>query len=82
MKPNAGKGIHVVLDNLSTRTTPEVKEWLVKNPQVHFHFTPVGSSWLNQIEIWFGILTRQPVRRGTFSSVNVLIKQIRDYINS
>ncbi|WSQ61189.1 IS630 family transposase [Streptomyces sp. NBC_01217] len=82
VKPHAGKDIHVVLDNLSTHTTPEVKEWLVKNPHIHFHFTPVGSSWLNQIEIWFGILTRQSIRRGTFSSVNVLIKQIRDYINS
>ncbi|MFE9404706.1 hypothetical protein ACFYNY_23535 [Streptomyces sp. NPDC006530] len=40
MKPHAGKDIHVVLDNLSTRTTPEVKEWLAKNPHVHFHFTP------------------------------------------
>nr|WP_202553251.1 IS630 family transposase [Streptomyces sp. SID4936] len=82
VKPHAGKDIHVVLDNLSTHTTPEVKEWLAKNPHVHFHFTPVGSSWLNQIEIWFGILTRQSIRRGTFSSVNVLIKQIRDYITS
>ncbi|MFJ7062723.1 IS630 family transposase [Streptomyces microflavus] len=82
VRPHAGKDIHVVLDNLSTHTTPEVKEWLAKNPHVHFHFTPVGSSWLNQIEIWFGILTRQSIRRGTFSSVNVLIKQIRDYINS
>ncbi|WSN69827.1 transposase [Streptomyces sp. NBC_00134] len=63
-------------------TTPEVKTWLEKNPHIRFHFTPVGSSWLNQIEIWFGILTRQSIRRGTFSSVNVLVKQIHDYINS
>nr|WP_219732122.1 transposase [Streptomyces finlayi] len=82
VKPHAGKDIHVVLDNLSTHTTPEVKEWLAKNPHVHFHFTPVGSSCLNQTEIWFGILTRQSIRRGTFSSVNVLIKQIRNYTNS
>ncbi|GGY10657.1 hypothetical protein GCM10010358_73950 [Streptomyces minutiscleroticus] len=82
VKPHAGRDIHIVLDNLSTHTTPEVKEWLAKNPHVHFHFTPIGSSWLNRIEIWFGILTRQSIRRGTFSSVNVLIKQIRDYINS
>ncbi|SBW22524.1 hypothetical protein FDG2_2768 [Candidatus Protofrankia californiensis] len=47
---------------------------------MHFHFTLVGSSWINQIEIWFGIITRQSIRRGTFSSVKVLIKQIRDYI--
>ncbi|MFJ6463479.1 transposase [Streptomyces sp. NPDC091387] len=56
--------MHVVLDNLSTHTTPEVKEWLAKNPHVHFHFTSVGSSWLNLIEIWFGILTRQSIGRG------------------
>jgi hypothetical protein len=47
---------------------------------VHFHFTPVGSSWINQIETWFGIITRQSIRRGTFTSVKVLITQIRDYI--
>ncbi|MFD8079841.1 hypothetical protein ACFV3E_45470 [Streptomyces sp. NPDC059718] len=59
-----------------------MKAWLLKNPHVHFHFTPVGSSPLDQIEIWSGILTRQSIRRGTFTSVNVLVKQIRDYINS
>lgn len=78
--PHAGKDIHVVLDNLSTHTTPEVVAWLEHNPHVSFHFTPVGSSWLNQIETWFGIITRQSIRRGTFTSVKVLIKQIRDYI--
>src|SRR5690242_639391 len=82
VKPHSGKEIHIVLDNLSTHTTPDVTAWLAKNPHVHFHFTPVGSSWLNQIETWFGIVTRQSIRRGTFSSVHVLIKQIRDYINS
>ena len=76
------KEIQVVLDNLSTHTTPEVKHGPTNNEHVHFHFTPVGSSWINQIETWFGILTRQSIRRGTFSSVNVLIKQIRDYIDS
>ncbi|MFF3877945.1 IS630 family transposase [Streptomyces sp. NPDC001978] len=82
VEPHAGKEIHIVLDNLSTHTTPDVKAWLAKSPHVHFHFTPVGSSWLHQIEIWFGIITRQSSRRGTFSSVNVLVKQIRDYFNS
>jgi transposase len=80
VKPHAGKEIHVVLDNLSTHTTPEVKAWLAANPNVTFHFTPVGSSWLNQIEIWFGIITRQSIRRGTFTSVNALIARIRDYV--
>ncbi|MDT9700463.1 hypothetical protein [Streptomyces sp. P17] len=63
------------------RTSPDVEAWLAKNPHVHFPFTPVGSS-LNQIEIWFGITTQQSIRRGTFESVNVLVKQIRDYIDS
>jgi transposase len=80
VKRHAGKDIHVVLDNLSTHTTPEVMAWLERNPHVSFHFTPVGSSWLNQIETWFGIITRQSIRRGTFTSVKVLIGQIRDYI--
>jgi transposase len=80
VKPHTGRDIHVVLDNLSTHTTPEVAAWLADNPNVRFHFTPVGSSWLNQIEIWFGIITRQSIRRGTFASVKVLITQIRNYI--
>jgi transposase len=80
VKPHRGKQVHVVLDNLSTHTTPEVLTWLDAHPRVHFHFTPVGSSWMNQIETWFGIITRQSIRRGTFSSVQVLIRQIRDYI--
>ena len=69
-----------MLDNLSTHTTPDVKAWLEKNPNVQFHFTPIGSSWLNQIENFFGIITRQSIRRGTFSSVRALIKQIHNYI--
>lgn len=80
VKPHTGKDIHVVLDNLSTHTTPDVLAWLQRNPNVRLHFTPVGSSWVNQIENWFGIITRQAIRRGTFTSVQVLIGRIRDYI--
>lgn len=80
VKPHTGREVHVVLDNLSTHNTADVQEWLVQNPTVHFHFTPVGSSWLNQIENWFGIITRQSIRRGTFASVKALIDRIRDYI--
>jgi transposase len=80
VKPHADKEIHVVMDNLSIHTTPDVYAWLEKNPNVHFHFTPIGSSWMNQIENFFGIITRQSIRRGTFNSVMALIKQIRDYI--
>jgi transposase len=80
--PHAGREIHVVLDNLSTHTTPDVRAWLEANPNVHFHFTPTGSSWLNQIETWFAIITRQAIRRGTFASVQVLVRTIRAYIAS
>jgi transposase len=80
VKPHVGKDIHVVLDNLSTHYTPEVQEWLEANPNVTFHFTPIGSSWMNQIEIWFGIITKQAIRRGTFVSVNHLIQRIRTYV--
>jgi transposase len=80
VKPHAGQEIHVVLDNLSTHTTPDIQQWLDAHPNVRFHFTPKGASWVNQIETWFGIITRQSIRRGTFTSVKVLIKQIRDYI--
>lgn len=80
VKPHAGKQIHVVLDNLSTHDTPEVRTWLARNRHVTFHFTPVGSSWMNQIETWFGIITKQAIRRGTFTSVNALIHRIRSYI--
>jgi transposase len=80
VKPHAGKDVHVVLDNLSTHSTPDVAAWLTDNPHVHFHFTPTGSSWINQVEIWLGIITRQAIRRGTFASVHVLVRQIRDYI--
>ncbi|GAA2665784.1 hypothetical protein GCM10010400_27720 [Streptomyces aculeolatus] len=64
VKSHAEMQIHVVLNkgNLSTHTTLEVKAWLAKHPHVHFRFTPVGSSWLNQVEIWFGIITRQSIQ--------------------
>jgi transposase len=80
VKPHRGKEVHVVLDNLSTHTTPDVQAWLRANPNVTFHFTPTGSSWLNMIETWFGIITRQSIRRGTFTSVNALVRQIRDWV--
>lgn len=73
--------IHVVLDNLSTHAGDEVTEWLTKHPSVKFHRTPVGSSWINMIENWFGILTRHAIARGTFSSVVHLIHRIDTYIS-
>ena len=79
VKPHASKEIHVILDNLST-TPPRGGAVAPDHPHVSFHFTPVGSTWMNQIETWFGIITHQCIRRGTFTSVKALIAHIRDYI--
>jgi transposase len=73
--------IHVILDNLGTHNNAEVDKWLGKHPNVEFHFTPKGSSWINQIETWFGIITRQSIRRGSFRSLTELIQTIKDYID-
>jgi transposase len=56
--------LHVVLDNSSTHSTPEVQRWLQRHKRVQFHFTPTGASWMNMVEIFFSILTNQQVRRG------------------
>jgi transposase len=74
------KKIHVVLDNASVHTCEETTKWLVEQSgRVVFHFTPTGASWMNQIEIWNGIITRQLIRRGTFSSVRVVNNAIRRF---
>jgi hypothetical protein len=78
----ADREVHVVVDNLGTHFTPEVRDWLANNPNITFHRTPVGASWINQIEIWFGLITRQAIRRGTFSSVKQLIATIHNYITN
>lgn len=75
-----GQELHVILDNSSTHSTPEVREWLEAHRNVCFHFTPTGASWLKMIEAWFGILTRKSVRRGSFVSVKGLVQHIGDYI--
>ncbi len=72
--------IHVILDNLRTHNNANVAEWLAKHPNITFHYTPKGSSWINQIETWFGIITRQAIRRGSFKSLAQLIKRIDTYI--
>jgi len=71
--------VHVILDNVSTHKTPDVMAWLVKHRRFHFHFTPTSASWLNQIETWFGILSRQAIRRGSFESVRALVAAIERF---
>jgi DDE superfamily endonuclease len=74
--------LHVVVDNLGTHFTAEVRNWLTDNPNITLHRTPVGASWMNQIEIWFGLITRQAIRRGTSSSVKQLVTTIKNYIDN
>jgi transposase len=73
--------LHVVLDNSSTHSTPEVERWLKRHPRVHFHFTPTSASWMNMVEIWFSILTNQQVRRGAYHDVPELIAAIEHFID-
>jgi transposase len=73
-------GVHVVVDNSSTHTTPAVHRWLVRHPRFSLHFTPTYSSWLNLVERWFGELTTKWLRRGTHRSVKELVASIRTWI--
>lgn len=76
------KEIHVVLDNLSAHKTQDVERFLASHPQVHFHFTPTYSSWLNQVELWFAKIQRDVIRRGVFTSVADLGNKLRKYIRA
>jgi transposase len=76
----ADKDVHAILDNLQVHKTPEVKAWLAANPRWHFHFTPTHASWLNQIELWFSILSRRLLRRGVFRSKDDLKAQLLAFI--
>jgi transposase len=73
--------LHIVADNYATHKHPSVQDWLAKNPRITMHFTPTSGSWLNMVEIFFGIITRQAIRRGTFTSVKDLIAAIGIFID-
>jgi len=75
------KRLHIVCDNYATHKHPNVQAWLAKNPRVTLHFTPTSGSWLNMVEIFFGIITRQAIRRGTFTSVADLKVAIGNFID-
>lgn len=74
------KELHVVLDNLSTHKTRRVEQFLADHPNVHLHFTPTYSSWLNQVELWFAKIERDVIARGVFTSVPDLARKIMRYI--
>ncbi|WP_327129630.1 IS630 family transposase [Streptomyces sp. NBC_01727] len=77
-----GLDVHLVCDNYATHNTAEIKTWLGKHPRFHVHFTPTGSSWMNQVERWFGLLTDKLIRRGVHTSVTVLEKDITAWIDT
>ena len=72
--------VHLVVDNYATHKHPAVKRWLAACPRYHVHFTPTYASWLNQVEIWFNLITQRAIRRGTFKSVKELIARIEQFV--
>ena len=74
--------VHVVVDNYATHKHPKVKRWLAIHRRWHVHYTPTSASWLNQVEIWFNLITQRAIRRGTFKSVKDLIEKIERYVRN
>ncbi|HEV7648427.1 MAG TPA: IS630 family transposase [Actinophytocola sp.] len=74
--------LHVICDNYATRKHPDVQAWLAKHKRITLHFTPTSCSWLNMVEIFFGIITRQAIRRGSFLSIDDLEDAIRRFIDA
>jgi transposase len=74
--------IHLICDNYATHKSPTITGWLARHPRFHLHFTPTYSSWLNQVDRWFGLLTDKKLRRGTHTSVPALEKDIRAWITT
>jgi transposase len=77
-----GKEIHVIADNLSAHKTNQVKEFLEAHRNVHMHFTPTYSSWLNQVELWFSKIERDVIARGVFTSLPDLKRKLMSYIRN
>jgi putative transposase len=73
--------VHLVVDNYATHKHAKVKAWLARRPRFHVHFTPTYASWLNLVERWFGIITQQAIRRGSFSNVKTLVQRINQFVD-
>jgi len=74
--------LHVILDNSSTHSTPDIKTWLAENPLVQFHYTPTSASWLNQVEGFFGVLGKQSLGRTDFNSKHALRDHLDAYMRA
>jgi transposase len=74
--------VHLVIDNLSTHKTDTIQRWFSRNPRFHVHFTPTYSSWLNQVERWFGLLETRQLKRGVYRNTLDLEKSIYEFIEA
>jgi transposase len=72
--------LHLICDNYGTHKHPAVAQWLSQHPNFHLHFTPTSASWLNLIERWFGIISQQAIRRGSFDTVAELELTITHFL--
>jgi transposase len=75
-----GAEVHLVLDNASIHKAPPIRDWLAKRPRYHLHFTPTSSSWLNQVERFFALLTARRLKRGVHRSVEELEAAVLAYV--
>jgi putative transposase len=74
--------VHIILDNYASHKHPKVKGWLAEHERFHMHFIPTYSSWLNQVERWFGLITDRAIRRGSFASVKELVTKIEIFVDN
>lgn len=81
-KTYAGKKLHIIADNLSVHKHESVKQWVSKNKLIELHHTPTYSSWLNQVEIWFNILSKDVLKGAVWHSKQQLIDQLMQYIKT
>jgi transposase len=76
----ADLAVHLVLDNYATHKTEKIRKWFPRHPRYTLHFTPTHSSWLNQVERWFALLSQRQIKRGSHSSVRELESAIAEFI--
>jgi transposase len=74
--------VHLVIDNYSTHKSPLIRNWLLKRPRFHVHFTPTYGSWINMVERWFALLTQRQIKRGAHRSVPALEKAIHQFLEA
>jgi putative transposase len=74
--------VHLIVHNYATHKHGKVRAWLAQRPRYQVHYTPTYSSWLNQVERWFSLITQQAIRRGSFPSVRELIRRIEEFVKN